>query len=63
MRGREAVVKLLLQQEGIHVNTRDDYWNYTPLHYAAENGHGAVVRVLLENLADVEAKEIEDVRH
>ena len=61
--GHEVVVKLLLQRKGIHVNTRDDYWNYTPLDYAADNGHEAVVRLLLENGADTGGRVTEDVRH
>ena len=59
---REAVVKLLLQQKGIHVNTRDDYWNYT-LDYAAENGDEAVVRLLLEVGLTLRGRVPENVRH
>jgi len=60
---RGAVVKFLLQQKWIHVNTRDDYWNYTPLDYAAENGDVTVVRLLLEVGLTLRGRVTEDVRH
>jgi hypothetical protein len=43
--GHETVVRLLLDQEGMHV----DVWGWsqlTPLSYAAQNGHEAVVKLL-----------------
>ena len=32
-------------------------WQYTPLHWAAINGHEAVTRALVEGRADVNAKD------
>ena len=34
-----------------------EQWQYTPLHWAAINGHEAVTRVLVEAGADVNAKD------
>jgi ankyrin repeat protein len=44
------VVKLLLQN-GAKVNFRNEYGR-TPLSLAAENGHEAVMKLLLENGAN-----------
>jgi ankyrin repeat protein len=46
-------IKKLLQQK-IDVNVRDSC-AYTPLHWAAWNGHIEVVMLLIENGADVHA--------
>ena len=46
-KGNEAVVRLLLENEGIDVNeSKDDRWN--PLLIATENGHTDVVKILIE---------------
>ena len=49
-RGHEAVVRLLLERDGVDINCRDNYKysGKTPLIWAAENGHEAVVELLLE---------------
>lgn len=44
-----AVVKLLLEKGA-------DLFNWTPLSYAANNGHEAIVKLLLDEGADYEAK-------
>ncbi|KAL6251161.1 hypothetical protein RBB50_001369 [Rhinocladiella similis] len=45
--GLECVVKLLLEMDGIDVNSRDDRYKGTPLAWAAEYGHEGVVRLLI----------------
>ena len=45
--GHEAVVRLLLEREGVVADSTDKH-GQTPLSYAAEHGHEAVVRLLLE---------------
>jgi len=40
-------VKLLLEK-GAELETKDEYYGRTPLSWAAENGHEAVVKLLLE---------------
>lgn len=44
--GHEAVVKLLLEKQGVELNSKDNN-SQTPLSLAAERGYGAVVRLLL----------------
>ena len=44
--GHEAVVRLLLVEDGVNPDAKDRY-RRTPLSWAAENGHEAVVRLLL----------------
>ena len=46
-KGHEAVVKLLLDKEGVDPDSKDNYGR-TPLSWAAEKGHEAVVKLLLE---------------
>ena len=46
--GHEAVVKLLLEKEGVEPDSKDNEYGQTPLSWAAENGHEAVVKLLLE---------------
>lgn len=41
---------------GVNLNARDEYGR-TPLLYAAERGYIAVAKVLLENKADVNARD------
>ena len=47
----EAVVRCLLER-GANPNIRDDGDNAMPLHFAAENGHLAIIRLLVEHGAD-----------
>ena len=42
---------------GAEVDAKDPDWKLTPLYYAAENGHEAVVQLLLEKGAVVVVKE------
>ena len=44
--GIVEVVATLLEMERYDIN-RADYWGYTPLAWAAENGHEGVVKILL----------------
>jgi len=50
----------LLVLSGLDVNSFDDI-GYTPLHYAAEGGHHAAAKLLLQQGADVNAKEAETI--
>ncbi|PGH26886.1 hypothetical protein AJ80_01468 [Polytolypa hystricis UAMH7299] len=52
--GHNAVVELLLGQEGLNINTKDKYAGRTPLFLATEFRHGTIVKLLLEQ-KDVEA--------
>ena len=45
MGGHEAVVKLLVERGDVEANSKDDS-GQTPLSYAAEDGHEAVVKLL-----------------
>ena len=52
-----ALLRLILEQsDQAGINARDDYGR-TPLMYAAERGHDAIVLLLLENGADVNARD------
>jgi hypothetical protein len=55
--GFTTSVKRLLSIRNINVNVKDDVYKATPLHYAAANGHVEIARLLLENGADVNAKD------
>ena len=47
--GHEAVVRLLIEKDGIDINAEDeDGW--TPLTLAVENGHEAIVQLLNSQL-------------
>jgi hypothetical protein len=46
--GHEAVVKLLLDKEGVDPDSKDTLYGQTPLGWAAANGHEAVVKLLLD---------------
>jgi len=48
-------VRELLKKDAKLANARDQY-AYTPLHWAAQEGHAPIVKLLLENKADVHAK-------
>jgi ankyrin repeat domain-containing protein 50 len=45
--GLERVVKLLLEIDGVDLNSTDDTYGRSALSWAAENGHEAVVKLLL----------------
>ena len=45
-------MKLLLEKDGIDLNSTDTEFGRTALSYAAENGHEPVVKLLLENGVD-----------
>lgn len=53
-----AAVKKFIE-EGADVNYSDEKYRITPLHNAAHFGHGEVTKVLLENGANVDAKNVE----
>jgi ankyrin repeat protein len=42
------MVKLLLKTGKVEVNSKDSQFDWTPLSWAAEEGHEAVVRLLLK---------------
>ena len=48
MRGREGVVKILLEREDINPDQPDTHFHRTPLSWVAQNGHQGVVSILLE---------------
>ncbi|CAK1356725.1 unnamed protein product [Cercospora beticola] len=48
LRGREAIVKLLLDSARVDVNSKD-YCQRTPLATAVAKGHESIVRLLLDN--------------
>ncbi|KAL4939040.1 hypothetical protein BDV06DRAFT_199717 [Aspergillus oleicola] len=45
----EAIVKLLLETKQVDIDSKDEIGN-TPLSYATENRHWAVVRLLQETM-------------
>ena len=56
--GLTTSVERLLSIRNITVNVKDDVYGWTPLHYAASyNGHIEIARLLLQNGADVYAKD------
>jgi hypothetical protein len=55
-KGLTTSVKRLLSIRNINVNVKDDGDGMTPLHWAARNGHVEIVRLLLQNGAEVNAK-------
>jgi hypothetical protein len=54
--GLTTSVKRLLSIRNINVNVKNDRFGSTPLHYAAENGHIEIARLLLQNGAEVNAR-------
>jgi ankyrin repeat protein/cell division protein FtsB len=54
--GLTTSVKRLLSIRNINVNVKDNWDGYTPLHWAVETGHVEIIRLLLQNGADVNAK-------
>jgi cell division protein FtsB len=55
--GFTSSVKRLLSIRNINVNVKDDWDGSKPLHYAAANGRVEIARLLLQNGADVNAKD------
>lgn len=55
--GHLDVLRYLHEVGDVNLNARDSYKS-TPLHIATENGHSAIVQLLLEFGADVNAKDI-----
>jgi ankyrin repeat protein len=51
--GHESVVKLLLLEDGIDLNSKDTEYGRTPLWWAVRNANGEVVKLLLDK-ADVD---------
>jgi hypothetical protein len=56
-KGLTTSVKRLLSIRNINVNVKDDVYGATALHDAAINGHVEIVRLLLQNGAEVNAKD------
>jgi hypothetical protein len=56
-KGLTTSVKRLLSIRNINVNLKDKRFGWTPLHYAAYNGHVEIARLLLQNGADLNAKD------
>jgi ankyrin repeat protein len=54
--GFTSSVKRLLSIRNINVNVKDDVYGWTPLHEAAWKGHVEIIRLLLQNGAEVNAK-------
>jgi hypothetical protein len=57
-KGLTTSVKRLLSIRNINVNVKDDWNESTPLHFAALIGHVEIARLLLQNGAEVNAKNI-----
>jgi hypothetical protein len=55
--GLTSSVKRLLSIRNINVNVKDDWNGWTPLHWAALKGHIEIARLLLQNGAEVNAKD------
>ncbi|KAF2187188.1 ankyrin, partial [Zopfia rhizophila CBS 207.26] len=55
--GHEAVVRLLLDKDGVDPDS-DDTYGQRPLLCAAENGHEEVVKLLLKDRLDPNSKAI-----
>ena len=55
--GLEGGVKLLLENDDFNLNSMDGIYGRTSLSWAAENGHKAVVKLLLDKGADTKSKD------
>ena len=55
-KGLTTSVKRLLSIRNITVNVTDDWNGWTPLYFAAYNGHVEITRLLLQNGADVNVR-------
>jgi hypothetical protein len=56
--GLERVVGQLLETDGVNLNSTDNTYRRSALPWAAENGHEAVVKLLLEKGAELETKDM-----
>ena len=54
--GFTTSIKRLLSIRNINVNVKNDWSGFTPLHNAARNCHVKIIRLLLQNGAEVNAK-------
>jgi ankyrin repeat protein len=54
--GLHSIVKYLITEHSLDINARGIYKESTPLHQASDRGHVQVVRALLEDGADITAK-------
>ena len=53
--GRSEIVKLLLNANGIRVDSKDNKWD-SPLHYACKKNHDEIVSLLLEKRCPVDSR-------
>jgi hypothetical protein len=57
--GLVTLVQLLMDDKGVQPDSKDGY-SWTPLSWAAKNGHAGVVQLLLEKGVEVDSKDIID---
>ena len=60
--GHEATVRLLLERDGVIINSKDIWNEKTPLMWASGSGHEAVVRLLIER-DDIEINAKDDLQN
>lgn len=56
--GHETVAQLLLDLEGVDVESKDTKYGQTSLLWAARKGHETVVKFLLKKAVDVDSKDL-----
>ena len=61
LKGHGTTVLALINAKKSAVHAKDKH-DWTPLHYAAQNGHVDVVRLLIANNAKIDAKDIQGAR-